>query len=91
MSTSMISNPISCIIDTLKSKSHYCINKIEVKNPQLTLGDLAHVDRHGDENTKVLVQQVKIPLFAQINLPLNMKQYKNDNIANFDLSKFIVY
>ena len=45
------------------------------------------MDRHWDENNKVLVKLVQIPLdkklFAQINLPFFTKQYKNDNIANF--------
>ena len=29
--------------------------KVKLKIPQLTLGDLALMDRHWDENTKVLV------------------------------------
>ena len=40
------------------------------------------MDRHGDENPKLSVLQVQIPLeanfFANINLPLTMKQCKND-------------
>ena len=29
--------------------------KLKVKIPQLTLGELSQIDRHWDENTKVLV------------------------------------
>ena len=44
------------------------------------------MDRHWDENTKVLVagsNPTGSKFFAQINLPFTTKQYKNDNIANF--------
>ena len=64
-------NPISCKIEILKTltqsslidfssqfKSPKVTNaqtELKLKIPQLTLGGLAQIDRHWDENTKVLV------------------------------------
>ena len=43
------------------------------------------MDRHWDQNTKVLSVAGSISIggkhFAEINLSLTLKQYKNDNIA----------
>ena len=72
-----------------KSKSHWCINKIEIKIPQLTLGELAQMDRHWDENTKVLVgvagsiSHMRQTFLLKLIYPSVRKQYKNDNIVNF--------
>ena len=56
--------------------------------PELTLGELAQLDRHGTVNTKVLVCQVQFPL-KEANLLLKFiypslcSNTKNDNITNF--------
>ena len=52
--------------------------KVKLKIPQLTLGDLAQMDRHWDENTKVLVYLVQIPLEENILLKLNYPSLRNN-------------
>ena len=54
------------------------MHKQKLKIPQLTLGDLAQMDRHWDENTKVLVQQVQIPLEANFLLKLIYPSLRNN-------------
>ena len=75
-------------LSSSKSKSHWCTDKIEVKIPQLTLGELAQMDRHCDKNTKV-VKAGSIPTeeIAEINLPFTTKQH---NIVLFLFRRRII-
>ena len=53
--------------------------KVELKKPSISTSELTELNKHGNGNIKLSVQQVQIPPEAYFF----MKQYKNDNIANF--------
>ena len=54
-----------------------------IKVPSYKKGDLAQLDRHWNENPKVLVFYSQWGKLFAINLLFTTKQYKVDNIDNF--------
>ena len=56
---------------------------MKLKIHQLTLGDLAQVDRHWDKIGRCWCSTPSGGKLFAINLPSTAKQYKVDNIAKF--------